>query len=61
MVCPIFGWFLSDFAGFWVIWLVYDQFVGGVASLWVVSSFTANTQQNPKHKRKQAKTTYVTR
>ena len=32
-------------AGLWVIWLVcgwFDWFVGGLAGLWVVSSFTAN-------------------
>ena len=46
MVCPIFAWFVSGLAGFWV---VCDWFVDGLAGLWtglaglrVVSSFTAN-------------------
>ena len=26
----------------WLVWLVCEWFVGGLAGLWVVASFTAN-------------------
>ena len=42
------GWFVCGLVGLWLVCLVCDwlewfgNFLGGLAGLWVVSSFTAN-------------------
>ena len=46
MVCSVVGWVVGSMAGLRVVWLFCGRFVGGLAGLWVVLSFTANAAFN---------------